>query len=740
MTIIKKIAIYILIVSFFLAWNVDFTFSAPRNFEDPAGAYPEDTLSNYGADAQMPAREAAAPSDRITLELKGVNVLDVLKIIAKRSGLNIVAGRDVRGDVTLYMQDVEVKKALDTIVQTLGLAYDEKEGIITVMSNKEFVTKYGKPFKDDRVQETFKLKYANPQTMSQLVQQMKSPSGKVAVDEKTGTIIATDIRETIDEMRKTIYEFDQPLVTKSFFLKYGKAADIGDELKDYLTPNVGLVKMDKRANQITVTDRTDIVNHIETVIDAFDRRPLQVLIEAKVVEVQLYDAFRFGIDWNYVDLKAGRVRNISLTPAQTISAPGSTLGGGSLSTFTIGTSAGNDTLQTVINILNNVGKTNILSSPRLLCLNNEEAKLAVATKQPYVTQTISLNTTTQNSQDDVKFVDVGVTMSIVPTIADDGNVVLKVKPEVSTQSGTFTVQGVASGSDTLFDRTKVPIVTAQTLETTIVVKDGTTVVIGGLIQDREAKIRKKLPILGDIPWIGAAFRTESNDFNKTELVVFLTPHVVSGKSQTLEERKYVDTNDGSLVPFNQAGGYDFSKAESTSPQGAFRMDDKPFYETFREERPVYFPSKDSAVNVMPYHGNLNVFETETPSTRKAVETLPASVVSEKAEKPTETEISTPPAMTALQARKKYRELISSAVVDALNVRRDLGAYPLSIEVFMIIEKDGKLTMKKLVKDQGLTPGGKEFVLDTIGKLSPFPPFPSEMQSERELLDLRIDLN
>jgi MSHA type pilus biogenesis protein MshL len=737
---IKKFTVCILILSFFLTWNVDVTFSAPRNFEDPAGAYPEDSLANYG-DAQMPAREAASPSDRITLELKGVNVLDVLKIIAKRSGLNIVAGRDVRGDVTLYMQDVEVKKALDTIVQTLGLAYDDKEGIITVMSNKEFVSKYGKPFKDDRVQETFKLKYANPQTMSQLVQQMKSPSGKVAVDEKTGTIIATDIRETIDEMRKTIQEFDQPLVTKSFFLKYGKAADIGDELKDYSTPNVGLIKMDKRVNQITVTDRTDIVDHIESVINAFDRRPLQVLIEAKVVEVQLYDAFRFGIDWNYVDLKAGQIRNVSLTPAQTVSAPGAALGSGSLSTFTIGTSAGNDTLQTVINILSNVGKTNILSSPRLLCLNNEEAKLAVATKQPYVTQTISLNTTTQNSQDDVKFIDVGVTMSIVPTISDDGNVVLKVKPEVSTQSSTpFTVQGVASGSDTLFDRTKVPVVTSQSLETTIIVKDGATVVIGGLIQDTEAKIRKKLPILADIPWIGAAFRTETNNFNKTELVVFLTPHVVSGKNDSLEKKKYIQEEDQSLKSFNEVGGYDFTKAEGTSPQGALRMDDKPYYETLREERPVYFPSRDSAVNVVQNQGNFNQYENEKPVETKT--TIEVPVVTKKAETPTAAGGSTvsPAVMTALQARKKYREMVSAAVVDALNIRRDLGAYPLAIEVFMIIEKDGKLTMKKLVKDKGLTPAGKEAVLDTIGKLSPFPPFPSEMQSERELLDLRIDLN
>ncbi|MBI4388007.1 MAG: type II secretion system protein GspD [Candidatus Omnitrophica bacterium] len=739
---IKRVVSWILFLALVFSMPVPAAFSETNDDFAPAAEVTEDTFSNFGGGESAPMPESVAVSgtaDRITLELKGVNVLDVLKILAKRSGLNIVAGRDVRGDVTLYMQDVGVRQALDTIVRTLGLAYDEKDGIITVMSHKEYVSRYGKPFQDERINEVFKLNYASAVNMNQLVQQMKSQIGKIAVDEKTATIVVTDIPEVMAEIRQVVKEFDRPLATKTYTLKYGKAADIGEDLKDYLTQNVGVIKIDKRANQITVTDREAVVDQILGIIEEFDKRPKQVLIEAKVVEVQLYDAFRFGVDWNYVDLKVGRVDNISLKPAQSVSAPGSKLGSGSLSTFTIGTSAGNDTLQTVINILSNVGKTNILSSPRLMCLNNEEAKLAVATKQPYVTQTVNVGVNTSNTADDVKFIDVGVTMTIVPTITHDNNIILKIKPEVSTKaSSDFEIEGVAQSSDTKFIRTKVPIVTTQTLETTVIVKDGTTVVIGGLIQDQEAKLRKKLPVLGDIPFLGAAFRTETNDFNKTELVFFLTPQIISGKANTLEEEKYLDNKEGDFMPFNKVGGYDFTKAETTTSQGAFRMDDKPYYESLVEERPVYFPPRDTAIRAAEYRDKYNLLEPEPVEAAPQKESV--SAWQAKKFPVSQPEEISQPTTGPFQARREYREKVAVAIQNALGLRQDLGSYPIEVELFLVIEKDGKLTLKRLVKDKGLSPSGRALVLDTVSKLSPFPAFPAEMKSSEELLDLKIELS
>lgn len=678
----------------------------------------EETFSNFAQPASdYPAASRGASASTITLELKGVNVLDVLKILSKRSGLNIVAGRDVKGDVTLYLQDVEVRKALDTVVQTLGLAYEERDGIITVMSSKEYESKYGKSFRDERETRTFKFKYANPQAMNTVLQTMKSSAGKIALDERTSTVIVTDMPAVLDEIQEAIKSFDEPLVTKVFTLQFSKVADLETQLKDFLTATTGLLKIDKRTNQVSITDRRENVEQVEKVIKAFDVRPLQVLIDAKVVEVQLYDAYRFGVNWNYVASKLGDAKQLNAAPNFSVSAPSSTLGGGSLSTLAIGEDASDDnptSFDTVISILQNIGKTNILSSPRLLVLNNEEAKLAVATRQPFVSQTVSQSQSTSTTADQVQFIDVGVTLSVVPTISEDHSVILKVKPEVSTAGDPLQLQGAASGSDTTFVRTVVPVVTTQTLETTVVIKDKTTVVIGGLMQDRHSKTRKKIPVLGDIPWVGAAFRSEANDFNKTELVIFLTPRIIDGQSKAMERDRYLD-NKGEWIDFDRVGGYDFQKAQSHTSQGPFMLNDQPYWESPVKEKPVYIAPKNSAIAALPHRNNVNDFMERTPA---GDEILPVSH----------------------RAREYYRGMIHAAIAQALNQRKEFQRLNAKFELFLIVSKNGDVQLNQVTSDTGLSERAAHAISETVKSLSPFPPFSKDMDSDQELLDLKFEVS
>ena len=706
-----------LLLTVIMAHPVD--LRAADEYAAPSFSGSEDSYSNF-APVESPAAasvasERSSANSRITLELKGVNILDVLKILSKRSNLNIVAGRDVRGDVTLYLQNVEVRKALDTIVQTLGLAYDEKDSILTVMTSKEYEARYGKPFRDERVTKTFKFKYAGSQVVNQMLQQLKSTGGKIAVDERTNTFIVTDLPEVISEIENTMLMFDVPLVTRVFTLQYAKAADLEESLNDYLTPQIGLLKIDKRSNQISVTDREENVNQIEDIVRAFDVRPAQVLIEAKVVEVQLYDAFRFGVDWGYVAAKLGDAKTLSLAPAFAVSAPtASTLGAGTLSALTLGEGTGtsdSDRLSLVVNILQNIGKTNILSSPRLLVLNNEEAKLAVATREPFVSQTVSQSQSTSTTADQVQFVDVGVTLTVVPTISHDRNVVLKVKPEVSTSGTPLELQGVASGSNTSFVRTRVPVVTTQTLETTVVVRDGATVVIGGLMQDQQSKAGKKLPILGDIPILGVPFRTKSNNFRKTELVIFLTPHIIAGQANSMERSRYL-TPDSDLIDFDEVGGYDYLKAQSTTTQGPLRLDDKAFWQSPVKEKPVYVATQDMNIKTSMLRQGTNETMERLPS---GEEVLPASQ----------------------RAREYYRSMIHAAISDELNHRKSFKKARGQFEVFLGIAKTGKVRLVQFASNSSLSAREKQAVVEAIRSISPFPAFAQEMNSDEELFDLKF---
>ncbi len=517
----------------------------------------------------------------ITLELQGVNILDVLKLLSKRSGLNIVAGKNVQGQVSLFLQEVKVMDALMTILETSDLAYVEDRGIIKVITKKEYEDLYGKPYRDARETRRYDLLYTKAENLVPVLTQMKSTFGKIVPESRTNTLVITEAPEILKDMEQMIQRADQPFESKVFKLRYAKADELGAKLQKIIQPGAGSLEVDEKSNRIFVRDSVERVQQIDDMITAFDIRQTQVLIEAKIIEVRLADNFRFGIDWNLVADKVGSLNTI--VGASTFPVTGPT--GAVLSTLTLG--SGNDDLQVVLRMIESMGKTNTLSSPRLAVLNNEEAKLSVATRQPFVSQTVVQSVNTSTTADQVQFVDVGVTLHVTPTISADDFVRMKVKPEVSTAGTPVTLEGVASGSDTPFTRTIIPVVTTQELETAVTLKSGTTLVIGGLIQDVDGKTMVKLPIIGNIPWIGRAFSSKTHDATKTELVIFLTPTILSPEVNSPEVKKYFDAA-GKMLTHNDVGGYIYDKAYMHS-QGPLRVDDKPYWENESLKIPKYVP-------------------------------------------------------------------------------------------------------------------------------------------------------
>lgn len=643
---------------------------------------------------------------RITFELKGVEVLDVLKIISQRSDLNIVAGKNVRGPVTLYLKDVPIRHALTTIMSSLDLAYVEENGIINVMTAKEYEDIYGRSFGKAYETKAIKVQYAAPAAVNLVVEKLKSPKGKSMMDERTNTLIITDRADNISVIETAVRELDQPLITKVYQLTYATVEDLDAQLRDYLTPETGVAKVDKRTNQITITDRIEKIEKIDEVVKALDRRPRQVLIQAQLIEVDLFDAFRYGIDWEFVRTNVGKFSTIDLQPAFDIAAPTAALGAGTLSTFTFGGIQG---LSAVLSLLQNVGKTNTLSSPRITVINNEEAKLVDATRQPYVSQTVVQAQTSSQTADNIQFVDVGVTLTVVPTIVDDEKIILKLKPEVSSQTGTLNVQSVSEGSDTAFTRSSIPIVTSQTLETTVIVKSGETLVVGGLIKDNETKIRRKLPILSDIPFIGAAFRSETVDFNKTELVVFLTPYVVTGDETSKEHSKYFDADD-QLVDFDLVGGGDFGKALKHS-QGPFRLDHEPFWKIDDANLPQYLHPKDLYERANPYEGNLNQYEKYEEGK---------------------------PLHEADALRKQYQAQVFKQVQGRVkSMTKNVEG---QADIALRIAKNGTLKEASWIDPGPLTDRDQQRqILRSIQETLVFPSFPEGLKSDEELIALRLQI-
>ncbi len=473
-----------------------------------APAKPEIKIAASAQPKEAPGRKNVLD----VLELKDMDILDVLKLISKKSGLNIVSGKNVRGKLTIFLKDVDVWDALQIILETNELAYVEEGNIVKVMTDKDYELTYGRKFGDKTETKIVALKFATASDLIPLLTQMKSIVGKVMVDEKSNTVVLMDAPDKVSQMLGLIKEIDVPVVTRIFNLNYASADDIEKKMAEILTKNVGKIKVDSRSNKIFITDTPTKMSQIESIIAAFDERHREVLIEAKIVKVILSDQYKMGVNWEGI-LK--KYKNLDFKGAFDILT--STDKRGSVS---IGTLA-DDNYTALIQALQEVGTTNTLSSPRITALNNEEAKIMVGSSEPYVTTTTTTPasgpTTTAEA---INFIDVGVKLYVTPTINKDNFITMKIRPEVSSVDRSLTTS----------QNNKIPIVDTSVAETKIMVKDGETIVIGGLIKDESIESVKKVPFLGDLPLLGFAFRNKDKLVKKTELVIFLTPHITYGES------------------------------------------------------------------------------------------------------------------------------------------------------------------------------------------------------------------
>jgi type II secretory pathway component GspD/PulD (secretin) len=144
----------------------------------------------------------------------------------------------------------------------------------------------------------------------------------------------------------------------------------------------------------------------------------------------------------------------------------------------------------------------------------------IGTTIPYTTSSLTTSAAgPTTSSESVSFIDTGVKLHVTPTIHDDGFITMKIKPEISNEE---------TKSFTAADGTIIPIVDTSEVQTTVRIKDGVTIIIGGLMTDQRINNKTKIPILGDLPWIGKAFNTENRNMQKTEIVIFLTPHIING--------------------------------------------------------------------------------------------------------------------------------------------------------------------------------------------------------------------
>jgi len=444
---------------------------------------------------------------RISLDLKGVDILDVLKLFSQKSGLNFVAGRNVTGRITIFVNDVEVWDAFELIIGANDLAYEQRGDIVTVMTARDYELIYGERFQARTRNLIQPLRYAKAVQVATVLNQVKSTVGQLVVDEATNTLVLTDVPGRLAEMQRLLTGLDRPTQTRVYAFNYAEAEKLKEKVQELLSP-VGTFTFDTRTNKAVISDLEEILQKADQVVRAFDVPEGQVLIDAKILKVDLTNSMDLGVDWTKV---LGGLDATARSNFRVLSdIVGGTATGGALKLV-----SGTGNSQLIIEALKKLTNTETISNPRIMVSNNQEAKILVGTREAVVTTTTTVPATGSTvTAPEIQFVDVGTKLYVTPSVKPDGHVQMKIRPEVS------------SSEVTTFQNNRIPIVTSTEAETNVLVKSGVTLIIGGLIETKDSRTDSRLPVLGDIPFLGVPFRGSTGTKKKTELVVFLTPQVI----------------------------------------------------------------------------------------------------------------------------------------------------------------------------------------------------------------------
>ncbi|MFC1703629.1 secretin and TonB N-terminal domain-containing protein [Candidatus Omnitrophota bacterium] len=416
-------------------------------------------------------------SKHISMDFKDASLKDVLKIFSQQSGMNFIASDAIKDrTVTIYLDNVPVEKALESILSANNLSYEIKKG------EKIFIVRELGRTDEKTITKIFYLKYATT-TISRLNRQI----AEGLTDQDEGyelTVIPSGIKEAVEEI---------------------------------LSP-VGRLVEDPRTSSLIITDVASRFPIIESTIASLDIPTPQVLIEVEMLDASRNLVDKLGVKLGEEPFSWSGPTHTSFWPFDESSAERNALDSEDpISSYTVGT-LDLTGFTAVLNILKRDSTTRYLARPRLLTLSNETAEIKITTDEA-----IGLKTTTQSSEgtaqqtQEAERAETGVSLRVTPQVNHaTGEITMFIEPTVSEArtGGTF-------GGTTFKDPEE------RGTKSVVRVKNGQTVVIGGLLRTQLSQAITKVPFLGDVPLMGAMFRhKDKTQDDDRELIVFITPHIM----------------------------------------------------------------------------------------------------------------------------------------------------------------------------------------------------------------------
>lgn len=417
----------------------------------PLDTYSSVALSDPGDDSiiQVKGDLIESLTGSFSATFQGSDIADVIAMFATQTGISIIVDPDVDGTVSAIYEKADIRAALLSILAMTDLYYLKEDGIVRI----------------------------------------------VTVDEYVSELIKTH------------------LVTKSYDTELIDLENVSTVIKPLLTPSVGSMLLDANSSRIIITDVEDNFDKIEAMIDEIARYPLQVEIETQIVQIDLQEGYKLGVDWSVLDIGKTVDTTMNFSPDSGVADEVFNV----TATHVFGEAG--VTLQGLISAVMEDYDVKVMSKPKILTSNREEAWIHIGSKVPYVSS-VTENASTGQTTSSVEFVDVGIKIIVTPVITEDGLVHMTIE----ANSSSYQMEAVTSTENA-------PRIITTELECQAMVNDGDTIIIGGLIQETVTEDVKSVPILGQIPILKYLFSHTVDSTERTELAIFITPRIIeAGKS------------------------------------------------------------------------------------------------------------------------------------------------------------------------------------------------------------------
>ena len=465
--------------------------------------------------------------DLVDLHVNNEDLGNILQLLSIQSQRNIISSKDVAASVTADLYGVTFYEALDSILHVNGYGYVEKGNFIYVYTSEQLAEL--EALSRQPITRIITLDYLNATDAGEFAKLLLSESGTITTNAQT----------------------------EAFSINDGSPTGA-----------------DNYANSATIVihDFEENIDEVAELIAELDTKPAQILIEATILQTTLNEANAFGMDF-------ALIQNLDFSDFVGLGGPlnavdglftgtGETVDGtkvhagaghGSALSSTVGNTSGpaslkagfvNGDVGVFMRVLDEITDVTVVSNPKLLTLNRQPARVLVGTRVGYLNSTTTDTSTTQS----VEFLDVGTQLSVRPFVSKNGLIRLELRPQVSN----FTLRQVSDGAG---NNVTIPDEDTTEMNTNVMIRDGQTVVLGGLFTETTSATRRQVPVLGDIPLVGNAFKGFDDSTRRSEIIFLITPTIVNDTvlaetgdmgNQYLEHARYGARK--SLLPWSRERG------------------------------------------------------------------------------------------------------------------------------------------------------------------------------------------